>query len=199
MREPSRTLVLASSSPRRQDLLREVGFEFVVLAPEIDESARPGESPGDTARRLAREKARAVARRVDAACCVLAADTVVVLEGEMLGKPRDEAEAAEMLLRLAGREHRVLTGVALAVPALGRSELRLEESAVRIRRVGAQEARAYARSGEPLDKAGGYALQGEGARFVEEVRGSRSNVIGLPLEAVLPLLRELGVRPACRT
>jgi septum formation protein len=195
--EPSRLLVLASSSPRRQDLLRDAGFRFQVVAPDVDESARPGEAPGELARRLAGEKAGAVAPRVDASCCVLAADTVVVIDGDMIGKPRDEAEAAAMLLRLAGREHRVLTGVALAVPALGRSELRLEESFVRMARVTVEEARAYAATGEPLDKAGAYALQGEGGRFVARVRGSRSNVIGLPLEAVVPLLRELGVSPAC--
>jgi septum formation protein len=189
--------VLASSSPRRQDLLRDAGFRFEVVAPDVDESARPGEAPGELARRLAAEKAGAVTRRVDASCCVLAADTVVVIDGETIGKPRDEAEAAAMLLRLAGREHRVLTGVALAVPALGRCELRLEESVVRMARVTVEQARAYAATGEPLDKAGAYALQGAGGRFVARVRGSRSNVIGLPLEAVVPLLRELGVSPAC--
>ncbi len=199
MSDPSRPLVLASSSPRRRELLRDAGFEFRVLAPDVDESVRRGEGPGATARRLADEKARAIAARVDAASCVLAADTVVVIDGELLGKPQDESEAVAMLLRLAGREHRVLTGIALAVPALGRSELRLEESVVRMAPVSAEQARAYAATGEPLDKAGAYALQGEGGRFVLEVRGSRSNVIGLPLETVLPLLRELGVHPACRS
>jgi septum formation protein len=195
----ARALILASSSPRRRDLLVGAGFAFEVEAPEVEEALHAGESPERAAPRLALAKALAVARRVDPASCVLAADTLVVLGGEVLGKPRDEAEAAAMLQRLAGREHRVITGVALLVPALARAEQRVAESRVRMAEVSPEEALAYARSGEPLDKAGGYALQGRGARFVASVVGSRSNVIGLPLELVLPLLAEVGVRAPCRT
>jgi septum formation protein len=197
--ETARALILASSSPRRRELLAGAGFRFEVASPDVDETPRAGEAPEAMARRLALEKALAVARRADPASCVLGADTVVVLDREMLGKPRDSEEAAAMLGRLAGREHRVITGVAVVVRELARSEQRAAESRVLMARVTADQAIAYARTGEPLDKAGGYALQGEGARFVDSVVGSRSNVIGLPLELVLPLLADVGVRAACRT
>ncbi|MEX2208432.1 MAG: Maf family protein, partial [Myxococcota bacterium] len=128
--------------------------------------------------------------------CVLAADTLVVVDADVLGKPRDADEAAEMLLRIQGRTHRVLTGFALVVRALGVEEHGVVESEVRMHAVGRETARAYALSGEPLDKAGAYAAQGEGGRFVAEIRGSRTNVIGLPMEAVVPLLAKLGVEPA---
>jgi septum formation protein len=196
--DTARALILASSSPRRRELLHGAGFAFRVAAPEVPESARAGERPEETVRRLALEKALDVARRVDPASCVLAADTLVVLDHEVLGKPRDEAEAAAMLRRLAGREHRVVTGVALVVRELERTEQGIACSRVRMAEVSPAEALRYAKTGEPLDKAGGYALQGAGGRFVAAVEGSRSNVIGLPLELVLPLLAELGVR-ACRT
>jgi septum formation protein len=191
-----RPLVLASTSPRRRELLREAGFAFSILAPDVDESALPDESPEALARRRALAKARAVAPRVAAEACVLGADTVVVIDGALLGKPRDEAEAVEMLLRLAGRTHRVLTGFALLVPALGFEAGGVVESAVRMHAVDRATAERYARSGEPLDKAGAYAAQGEGGRFVAEIRGSRANVIGLPVEALTPRLAELSVLPS---
>jgi len=188
--------VLASNSPRRRELLREAGFAFSVAVPDVDESALPGESPESLAQRLALAKARAVAARVDADACVLGADTVVVIDGALLGKPRDEAEAVEMLLRLAGRTHRVLTGFALLVPALGFEDAGVVESAVRMHAVDRATAERYARSGEPLDKAGAYAAQGEGGRFVADIRGSRANVIGLPVEALTPRLAQLSVVPS---
>jgi len=190
-----RPFVLASTSPRRQALLREAGFAFAVVAPDVDESALPDESPESLARRLALAKARAALPSVSADACVLAADTVVAIDGVLLGKPCDEAEAVEMLLRLAGRTHRVLTGFALLVPALGVEEVGVVESAVRMHAVDRATAERYAATGEPLDKAGGYAAQGEGGRFVAEIRGSRSNVIGLPLESVTPRLAEVEVVP----
>jgi nucleoside triphosphate pyrophosphatase len=190
-----RPLVLASSSPRRRELLERAGFRFELAVPDVDESPRPGESPESLARRLALAKARAAAPRVAREACVLAADTIVAIDGEVLGKPRDRAEAVEMLLRLAGRTHRVLTGFALVVTALAHEESAVEESAVRMRAVARAEAERYAASGEPLDKAGAYAAQGEGGRFVAEIAGSRANVIGLPLEALAPRLALLGVKP----
>ena len=162
-------------------------------APEIDECGWPGESPEDRACRLACEKARAVALSAAPGSCIVAADTMVVLDETILGKPRDAAEAEQMLLSLAGRAHRVLTGYAILSPADSRTDCGVEESRVHMRAVSVAEARAYAASDEPMDKAGGYAAQGEGARFIEAIDGSHSNVIGLPLEAVLPLLSELGV------
>ncbi|MFI5315874.1 MAG: Maf family protein [Myxococcota bacterium] len=190
-----RALVLASTSPRRHALLRDAGFDFSIAAPDVDESALPGESPESLAVRLARAKARAVLPRVDPGACVLAADTVVEIDGALLGKPSDEAEAVEMLLQLAGRTHRVLTGFALAVRALGIEEVGVVESAVRMHAVDRSTAARYAASGEPLDKAGGYAAQGDGGRFVAEIVGSRANVIGLPLEELVPRLAKLEVVP----
>lgn len=199
MSEPSRELVLASASPRRHRLLREAGFDFRVVPPDVPEALHPGEAPETCAQRLAADKALAVAARVDGSSCVLAADTLVVVDGEVLGKPRDADEAQRMLRLLAGRTHRVLTGVAVVVAALDRRERCVVESRVRMRPVSAEEARAYAATGEPLDKAGGYAVQGSGGRFVSSIEGSRSNVIGLPLESVLPLLEALGVERSCRS
>ena len=196
MEEPERFLILASSSPRRRVLLREAGFEFRIAHPEVEETRRPGEAPASLAQRLALLKADFVARTAPPQSCVLAADTLVVLGDRVLGKPLDRDDAARMLLSLAGRVHRVLTGYALLIPGTDHRETGISESLVHIGPVTPEQAADYAAGGESLDKAGSYALQGEGRRFVEQVEGSRSNVIGLPLEAVLPRLSALGVR-AC--
>ena len=190
-----RALVLASSSPRRRVLLADAGYRFTIAEPDVDESSLPGEKPDELAARLALAKARAVGARSAADACVLGADTVVVIDGELLGKPRDRAEAVEMLLRLAGRTHRVLTGFALFVPESDETDAGIVESGVRMHAVDRDTAERYAASGEPLDKAGAYAAQGEGGRFVAEILGSRANVIGLPVEALAPRLARLGVRP----
>ena len=187
-------LVLASSSPRRYDLLSSEGFEFLVAEPNVDESAPASELPERTAARLALTKARSVAERVGPESCVLAADTIVVVDDHVMGKPRDEEEAIHMLLRLAGRTHRVITSYVALLDG-SPAESGVEVSRVRMRAVTSEEARAYAATGEPLDKAGAYAVQGVGGRFVEHIDGSRSNVIGLPLEVVVPALRRLGVDP----
>jgi septum formation protein len=187
-------LILASASPRRRDLLAGAGVAFEVLPAEIDEAPQPGEAPEALAERLAREKALAVARRVGAPPprLVLGSDTIVVLGAEVLGKPRDARHAEELLGRLVGRVHRVVTGVALAESAgLGVRSLTVS-SRVTMHPAGAEEIRRYVAGGEPLDKAGAYALQGEGRRFVAGVEGSESNVIGLPLEETLALLRAAG-------
>jgi septum formation protein len=198
-----RPFILASASPRRRELLREARFEPRIVSPDVDETPRCAEPADALALRLALAKARAVAAGVAGPACVLGADTVVTLDGELLGKPDDTEHAARMLLRLAGRTHRVLTGFALVatgddVPEALRVQQGVEESRVTMRPVSEAEAREYAASGEPLDKAGAYAAQGIGARFVASIAGSRSNVIGLPLERVVPLLERLGVRRACR-
>lgn len=196
MADSPRALVLASSSPRRRELLAAASFAFAIAEPGIDESAAPGEPAEAQARRLALEKAQAVAARFSDETCVLAADTLVVVDADVLGKPRDDDEAVEMLLRIQGRTHRVLTGFALVVRALGVEDCGVVESSVRMHPVDRAAATAYARSGEPLDKAGGYAAQGDGGRFVAEIHGSRANVIGLPMETVVPRLARLGVTPA---
>jgi len=184
-------LVLASASPRRREILAGAGVRFEVVPADIDESAQPGEAPEALAERLAREKALAVARRLgpEPGRLVLGSDTIVVLEGDVLGKPRDARHAEVLLGRLAGRTHRVVTGVAVA--RTGDLALRSLTVASRVTmHAAAPEAiRRYVATGEPLDKAGAYAFQGEGRRFVASVEGSETNVIGLPLEETLALLR----------
>ena len=184
---------LASASPRRKQLLEQLGLRFEVLAVDVDESAAPGEAPHDYVRRVATLKARAaVARLGTPGLPVLAADTSVVLDGAILGKPRDRKDAIEMLTRLGGRQHQVLSGVALWNS--GALEAVLSESRVRFRRIGPEEAGAYWDSGEPQDKAGGYGIQGLGAVFVESLEGSYSGVMGLPLFETAALLAKAGVR-----
>jgi len=182
-------IVLASASPRRAALLTQAGLAFEVRPAEIDEQSREAEKPEELALRLAREKALAVRGRLEAsdARLVLGADTIVVIGDRVLGKPRDEAHAVELLSSLLGRTHRVLTAVAIVTKS-GRAYTTVVESRVSMRRAPRAEVEAYASGGEPLDKAGAYALQGEGARFVDGVEGSRSNVIGLPLDETRALI-----------
>ena len=195
-----KSLVLASTSPRRRRLLRELGIPFSVRAPEADERALPGEEPAAHVRRLALSKARAVARVLPPACgarWVLGADTVIALEGAILGKPRGPRDAGRMLARLAGRSHEVLTGVALVPPGGGRARTAVVRSRVTMKPLDAEVIRRYVGTGEPLDKAGAYAVQGRGRRLVSRVSGSLTNVVGLPLERLAPLLAACGypVRP----
>ncbi len=187
-------LVLASASPRRSALLADLDLDFTIRPPQTDESPLPYESPADLVARLAREKAQT---RVGAGEIVLAADTVVVIDNEILGKPADATEARSMLTRLCGRDHEVYTGVALAagssdsrVPT--RLASRVERTQVRIREMSAAEIAAYVAGGEPMDKAGAYAIQGWGALFVEAIAGNYTNVVGLPMPAVEACFRELG-------
>ena len=187
------TLVLASGSPRRRQILAEVGFDFEVVPSQVEEVGRPGETPTEMAVRLAGEKAGEVAKRVGPDRWVLGVDTVVAIDDHILGKPADETEAAEMLLRLSGRTHLVFSGYAIV--GFGDQRSGVEESSVTLRSIDREEAVAYAATGEPLDKAGSYAIQGEGIRFITSVQGSRRNVAGLPLEALQPLLRERGIAP----
>ena len=183
IREPLR-LILASASPRRVALLREAGFEFEQCPADIDESRLPGEAARHYVLRLAEAKARAVWREGTQS---LGADTVVVLGSEVLGKPRDPAHARRMLRRLSRQPHAVLTGVAVFD---GRSCRTLCESTrVRFRSLMEHEIAEYVATGEPLDKAGAYGIQGGAARFVESVDGSYTNIVGLPLEAVGAMLR----------
>ena len=187
-------LVLASASPRRSALLADLDLVFTVRPPQTDESPLPYERPADLVARLAREKAHT---RMGPGEIVLAADTVVVIDNEILGKPADATEAKSMLARLSGRDHEVYTGVALA-DGSGGSELqprlasRVERTQVRIREMSAAEIAAYVAGGEPMDKAGAYAIQGWGALFVEAIAGNYTNVVGLPMPAVEACFRELG-------
>lgn len=185
-------LLLASASPRRLELLRALGLEPLVRPADVDETLRPGEDPHDAAERLARAKAAAVAEGAPAGAVVLAADTIVVLDGEALGKPRDDDDARRMLRALRGRGHDVVTGVALARDGIlvsGR-----ETTEVLFAPMTDEEVDAYVASGEPSDKAGAYALQGLGGLFVERITGTPSNVIGLPFRLVRRLGAEVGLR-----
>lgn len=187
------TLHLASGSPRRRELLAQIGVPFVTLIASIDESALPGESAEGYVERLAREKALAGLAALDEPqqAVVLGADTAVVLDGHILGKPVDRAEALATLAALSGREHQVLTAVALA--STTRVESRVVASRVRFRPLRTGEAEAYWASGEPRDKAGSYGIQGLAAVFVSQIEGSYSAVVGLPLCETAQLLREFGI------
>lgn len=183
---------LASASPRRRVLLAQIGLDCEVLPADVDERVRPGEAPGEYVSRLALAKARAAhAQAGRRAGPVLAADTAVVVGGQILGKPADEADAARMLRLLSGRSHQVLTAVAV-ISARGES-VALSTSEVEFRELSDGEIAAYWRSGEPADKAGGYAVQGLGAVFIRALRGSFSGVMGLPLFETAELLAAHGV------
>jgi septum formation protein len=188
-------IYLASASPRRSALLAQIGVPYRVLAADISETELPGESPAAYVERIALAKADAGWERVRnaAPAPVLAADTVVVLEGELFGKPSGEAEALAMLARLSGRSHGVLTAVALRWQEV--RETRVTTSEVRFRATTPAERLAYCRSGEPYDKAGGYAIQGQAAVFVEHLSGSYSAVMGLPLCETAALLGTYGLPP----
>ena len=186
-------LILASISPRRADLLRESGISFRVEPPQVEEwSAEefPEIQPGELARGNARRKARAVAERHPGQP-VLAADTIVVCEGKVMGKPADETIAKSMLGWLSGRTHEVVTAVVLVLPDGKRIRESVVRTRVKFRPLEAREVDAYVKEVDVLDKAGAYALQDGGDRLVERVEGSRSNVIGLPMETVLPWCEEL--------
>jgi len=186
----ARAVVLASASPRRAELLRAAGVEFIIRPAQVDESVQDGEAARDYVLRLAIEKAQAVPRvNTDV---VLAADTTVVLDDEVLGKPADEADAVRMLRRLAGRSHEVLTGVCVAVH--DGLDARVATTAVQFATMSDDEIAWYVASGEPMDKAGAYGIQGRASRFVTGIRGSYSNVVGLPVALVYEMLARAGWR-----
>lgn len=197
------TLVLASASPRRQELLRSAGLPFSVVPSHVPEVSLPGENPARRAERLAREKAREVAR-TRTADFVLGADTIVVIDGEMLGKPADAADARRMLRALSGRTHQVITGVCLIHPARDGESLppaaRGEEvssctTLVTMSELDPGEIEFYIQSGEPDDKAGGYAIQGFASRWILRIEGDYTNVVGLPVSLVYQMLRRQGAIP----
>lgn len=193
-------IVLASSSPRRRELLGALGVAFEVLPPAVDEQPLPSEEPAAFTLRAAQEKAKAAWRRLDMAdgrpVLIIAADTVVVREGHILGKPADAAEAVCMLRSLAGREHAVITGVYLLLLGNGRTareELYAIRTAVWFRELDEGEIRSYVSTGEAMDKAGAYAAQGIGCSLIRRVEGSYTNVVGLPLAEVAESLKRFGI------
>lgn len=191
----SHDIYLASASPRRRELLEQIGVRYELLRVDVPELRDPAESPEEYVLRVALAKARAGLGLLEAGDSrpVLGADTEVVLDGEVLGKPRDRDDAIGMLQRLAGREHLVLSGVALV--AGEQEQSRLSVSHVRFRLIGDDEALAYWHTGEPADKAGGYAIQGQAATFIERLEGSYSGVMGLPLFETTQLLAQFAIVP----
>jgi len=179
-------LVLASASPRRQELLRNAGIAFEVRPAHIAEDPAPGESAKTCAERLAREKALAVSQKRPSDV-VLGADTVVVIDGQILGKPGDASDATRMLRLLSGRTHQVITGVCLA--ARGRCSVASETTSVTMCTISEREIADYVATGEPMDKAGAYAIQGMASRWIPRIEGDSSNVVGLPVALVYRMLR----------
>lgn len=182
-------IYLASQSPRRAELLTQIGVDFAALPADIDETPLAGESPEDFVRRMAIAKARTV-QALHPGWGVIGSDTSVVLDGHILGKPVGREHAIDMLLALSGREHRVLTGVALAHTKIAYA---LSESRVFFRPIEQVEAARYWQTGEPADKAGGYAIQGRGAVFIRHIEGSYSGIMGLPLFETAQLLQQAGL------
>jgi septum formation protein len=182
-------LILASASPRRSEIFRGLGLEFEIEPADIDETQLDGEAPAPYVDRVARAKARACARPGH---LTVAADTIVVIDGSVLGKPTDPKDARKMLARLVGREHEVLTAVAILDGTTGASRAAIERSRVRIASMTEPEIDWYVGTGEPLDKAGSYAIQGLGSLFVESVDGNYTNVVGLPVPTLYRLTAELG-------
>lgn len=185
------SLILASASPRRLELLQQLGLSPMVMPADIDESVQEGEHAVDYVRRMAREKAGAIACKQDADLIVLGSDTSVVVDDHVLGKPESQEHAAEMLRLMSGRQHQVMSAV--AVIQSGQVETRLSQTEVFFRPIRDEEIEAYWRTGEPQGKAGGYAIQGLGAGFIKRIEGSYSGVMGLPLFETCELLERVGI------
>lgn len=189
-------LILASSSPRRAEILRNAGFAFEVVSAHIDETRRPNERPADYVRRLAEEKARTVARQVANGAAsdstfIVGADTVVVIDTEILGKPSSTANAREMLRRLSGKTHEVYTGLAVLQGNGSAIRTAVETTRVTFAAISETEIEDYIATGEPFDKAGAYAIQGQGGKFMPHIEGCYFNVMGLPLAHLYAILRDL--------
>lgn len=185
-------IVLASGSPRRQELLRQIGLTFETVPSGVTEASIPGEVPAEMACRLALAKAADIAGRHPDAL-VIGADTIVVLDGRVLGKPKGNGQACDMLASLAGRRHLVITGVALVQRNAGLTASGFEETSVWFQPLTDQQIARYVATGEPMDKAGAYGVQGRAAAFVERLEGDYFNVVGLPLNRLVRMLAECGV------
>jgi len=191
MREIVSKIVLASTSPRRAELLKQIGVEFELATGNVQERPHPDEAPPDYITRLARAKVVAVARQREAGL-IIGADTIVVLDGQLLGKPEDAVDAERMLKSLSGRWHAVMTGVALYDVASRQEVADFDKTLVKFARLTNLEIDWYIKTGEPMDKAGAYGIQGLGGLFVDEIAGNYYNVVGLPLPLVYRLARRLG-------
>ncbi len=189
----NRNFVLASSSPRRRELLASLGLDFEVIAPQVLESACDGESPLDFAKRMAREKALYVCAQQRPGRIVVGSDTVVSVSGEIFGKPRDEEDALSMLQKLSGVTHEVITGFCVAKSPGDVLHLGATRTEVRMKSLDTEGMRRYIKTGEPMDKAGAYAIQGAGSCLVEWIKGSYTGVVGLPLFELVSVLSDIGV------
>jgi septum formation protein len=190
--------ILASASPRRRELLASIGLDFDVIPSHVPEVHQEGEAPEEYVARLSRDKAHALARRHPDRW-VIAADTTVLLGDQLLEKPVDAQDAARMLATIAGRTHIVYTGVTVEHAARDYRDTRVAESEVRMLPLSAKEIEWYVATGEPLDKAGAYAVQGIGAMFIDSIHGSYTNVVGLPLATLFQMLRRAGIDPLSKT
>ncbi len=189
----NRNFVLASSSPRRRELLAGVGLDFEVIPPQVRERAWDGEAPLDFAKRMAREKALYVCVQERQGRIVVGSDTVVSISGEIFGKPRDEQDALSMLQKLSGRTHEVITGFCVARSPGEVLHLGATRTEVRMKSLDTEGMRRYIKTGEPMDKAGAYAIQGVGSCLVEWIKGSYTGVVGLPLFELVSVLSDIGV------
>jgi len=185
-------LILASTSPRRAEILHDAGFSFTVVASTVDETPIPGEPPGELVQRLANAKAELVAARVASPAIVLAADTVVTLDGRIFGKPRSADDARHMLENLSGRTHAVVTGVTLIRLPDAERRAFVESTLVHFAQLSAEEITRYLATEEPHDKAGAYAIQGRAGRYIPRIEGDYFNIVGLPLARVTQALADLG-------
>ena len=185
-------IILASSSPRRKELLQSVGIQFEVIAPSSDESLLHNDNPKDYVQRLASEKAISVSKNLKGEFLVIGADTIVVIDNEILGKPSDEEDARAILSRISGSVHHVLTAFSIAKPKDKILHSEVVDTKVRVKTLEPKEIEGYIKTGEPMDKAGAYGIQGFGAFMIKEIEGSYTNVVGLPLVEVLEALNKLG-------
>jgi septum formation protein len=185
--------VLASSSPRREKLFRKLGLDFSIISPNVVEKHINGESPVEYVLRISLEKALSVAATLKHKHIVIGADTIVVCNGEMLGKPKDEEEAKSMLMRLSGRYHQVMTGLSIVKSKSEIMHIENVKSMVKFKSLNPHEIEEYVKTKEPLDKAGGYAAQGIGAFMIEEIQGSFTNIVGLPLSSLSNALKNLEI------
>lgn len=186
-------IVLASSSPRRKELLGKTGIEFEVVIPSADESLTGDETPEEFALRVSAEKASSVSRNLDNGSVVIGADTIVVVNGEILGKPSGKEEAAVMLQKISAKEHNVYTAFSIVEPKQKVLHSEIVRTGVSIKRLAAHEIEGYIKTGEPMDKAGAYGIQGIGAFMVRGIEGSYTNVVGLPVVELLEALKKLGI------
>lgn len=186
-------IILASSSPRRRELLSTLGLEFDVMHPSADETVSGDEIPVDFVLRVSAEKATSVSGSLGEGAVVIGADTIVVVDGEMLGKPEDPEEASSMLRKLSGKEHHVYTAFSIVRPKNEILHSEIVDTRVRVKPLAASEIEGYIKTGEPMDKAGAYGIQGIGSFMVRGIEGSYSNVVGLPVEELLAALKKLGI------